>query len=488
MHSLKCEYNTAPHIGSKADLQNHSQPCININSSYYGDDVKFEIIGTLVRETLLKGQEIKRYISNSAYEFSRSACDLETANNRKDPEKSFKNQANETFYVDKSVSEKMFFDNETYIKSSTPVDMSMPNDTYTINSNTQTPPQQYCLRWNNFHTNLTRTFSELFVTQSFVDVTLTCSKSKSLKAHKLVLSASSPYFYELFLKNNCEHVLIIINDVEFNELTKIIEFMYKGEINIVQEEIEPLLKVAQLLKVRGLADLGHDDRCFDSRQKNIENLKEFNTKKFLGAISQSDEITCRWLKSNDLLEHLKIKDSVAISDNESDSDQTEELIRKKKFLIENQLDGNSLGKRRSDYSEISIESNIPIKQRKRNYDLNFDKMNVIEMPDKFVETNSEKMCGKLGLDSDLFVNDKFLNCVNPPPTIRALLNSSPSAIMDGSIATLSESAKFEAEKIVGASIGNDSIVEKLDDLEIKPGIAEMIREEERVSLFKIIQY
>lgn len=57
--------------------------------------------------------------------------------------------------------------------------------------------QQFCLRWNNFQTNFTSQFKALRLEEDFVDVTLAC-EGKRIKAHKLVLSACSPYFKELF--------------------------------------------------------------------------------------------------------------------------------------------------------------------------------------------------------------------------------------------------------------------------------------------------
>jgi hypothetical protein len=57
--------------------------------------------------------------------------------------------------------------------------------------------QQFCLRWNNFQANITSQFEALRDEEDFVDVTLACDGQR-LKAHKVVLSACSPYFKELF--------------------------------------------------------------------------------------------------------------------------------------------------------------------------------------------------------------------------------------------------------------------------------------------------
>lgn len=127
----------------------------------------------------------------------------------------------------------------------------------TSSSQSHDNPQQFCLRWNNYQTNLTSVFDKLLQSESFVDVTLTCD-GQSIKAHKIVLSACSPYFQGLFLDNPCQHPIIIMSDIKWPLLKAVVEFMYKGEINISQDEIGPLLRVAELLKIRGLADVTND--------------------------------------------------------------------------------------------------------------------------------------------------------------------------------------------------------------------------------------
>lgn len=118
-------------------------------------------------------------------------------------------------------------------------------------------PQQFCLRWNNYKNNLTSSFDQLLQTQSFVDVTLACD-GQSLKAHKVVLSACSPYFEQLLMENPCQHPIIIIRDVQFGDLRAAVDFMYRGEINVAQDRIASLLKVADTLRIRGLTDVSNE--------------------------------------------------------------------------------------------------------------------------------------------------------------------------------------------------------------------------------------
>ncbi|KAL7306773.1 hypothetical protein TKK_0001135 [Trichogramma kaykai] len=129
-------------------------------------------------------------------------------------------------------------------------------------------PQQFCLRWNNYQTNLTNVFDQLLQSESFVDVTLACD-GNSVKAHKMVLSACSPYFQTLFCDNPCQHPIVIMKDIKWPELKAAVEFMYKGEINVSQEQIGPLLKVAETLKIRGLADVGSEHELAKSAEDQL---------------------------------------------------------------------------------------------------------------------------------------------------------------------------------------------------------------------------
>ncbi|CAG4942654.1 unnamed protein product [Colias eurytheme] len=133
----------------------------------------------------------------------------------------------------------------------------MPAEEEPVAMDTRDPPgspQQFCLRWNNYQSNLTSCFDQLFQTETLVDVTLACDGRK-LKAHKVVLSACSPYFQSLFMDNPSEHPIVILRDIMYSDLKAVVEFMYRGEINVSQAQITGLLKVAETLKVRGLTDV-----------------------------------------------------------------------------------------------------------------------------------------------------------------------------------------------------------------------------------------
>lgn len=110
-------------------------------------------------------------------------------------------------------------------------------------------PQQYCLRWNNHSSNFVTVFEQLLNLEAFTDVTVSGSDGPSVKCHKMVLAACSAYFQELFMKNPCEHPIIILSNVKYIELKAILNYMYRGEVNVDHSDLDELLKVARFLKV-----------------------------------------------------------------------------------------------------------------------------------------------------------------------------------------------------------------------------------------------
>jgi Cys2His2 zinc finger developmental/cell cycle regulator len=115
-------------------------------------------------------------------------------------------------------------------------------------------PQQYCLRWNNHQHNLLSVFEDLLNHEAFVDVTIACD-GLNLKAHKMVLSACSPYFQSMFYNTPDKHPVVFLKDVRYDEMKALLEFMYRGEVSVDQENLSSLLKVAEGLKIKGLADV-----------------------------------------------------------------------------------------------------------------------------------------------------------------------------------------------------------------------------------------
>ncbi|XP_029161822.1 longitudinals lacking protein, isoforms A/B/D/L isoform X3 [Nylanderia fulva] len=113
--------------------------------------------------------------------------------------------------------------------------------------------QQFCLRWNNHQSTLIQNFDTLLESGTLVDCTL-AAEGKTLKAHKVVLSACSPYFECLLSEHYDKHPVFILKDVKFKELKAMMDYMYRGEVNISQDQLAALLKAAESLQIKGLSE------------------------------------------------------------------------------------------------------------------------------------------------------------------------------------------------------------------------------------------
>eukprot|EP00092_Neocalanus_flemingeri_P011394 GFUD01012277.1.p1 GENE.GFUD01012277.1~~GFUD01012277.1.p1 ORF type:complete len:357 (-),score=89.00 GFUD01012277.1:331-1401(-) len=111
--------------------------------------------------------------------------------------------------------------------------------------------EKFCLSWNDFESNISLSFRELREEKDFFDVTLSCG-DEQIQAHKLILSACSPFFRSVLKKNVHQHPLLYLKGVKFCDLQAVLNFMYHGEVNVAQEELNSFLAVAEDLKVKGL--------------------------------------------------------------------------------------------------------------------------------------------------------------------------------------------------------------------------------------------
>ncbi|CAO1345381.1 unnamed protein product [Diamesa serratosioi] len=273
---------------------------------------------------------------------------------------------------------------------------------------------QFCLKWNNYQTNLTCVFDQLLQSESFVDVTLACDGNQ-IKAHKIVLSACSPYFQSLFFENPCQHPIVVMRDVKWPELKSVVEFMYKGEINVSQDQIAPLIKIAEMLQIRGLAEVNNDiqESIISGKlgQSIISKVDDSNVS--INCLDIEEQITQQQQKANqNKINHHHMKSKPRITPRDWTS-----LVASDKSLMERK-------RRRGSYEENSVES-------------------LCEVTTESIEKEGQ------------------LSHINSPTSSRPPTSNS------------GENMAFQHINL-----------NHQNEIEIKPGIAEMIREEERAKLLE----
>lgn len=313
-------------------------------------------------------------------------------------------------------------------------------------------PQLFCLRWNNYQTNLTCSFDQLLQSELLVDVTLACADGQFMKAHRMVLSACSPYFQTLFSDNPCKHPIVILKDIGWNELKAVVEFMYKGEINVCQEQIEPLLKVAESLKIRGLADVssGQDfARAAAASSAAAAAAAERNNR---SPTASSDTSAAPIRASPSRGAGCAVGASAGASGGPS---------RKRRRTSADRMNGGA------DDSAAAAAFNAALNSPSRPFEL----ISSSPMPATVnVSSASSAQSGAQGHNHSQQPHQQ--SHANRPPSQSSAAPQSPPNMPSLPIPPPPHSAT------PNAMASTSSVA---DDMEIKPGIAEMIREEERVS-------
>jgi len=121
------------------------------------------------------------------------------------------------------------------------------------------PGEKFCLRWNDFEKNISTSFSELRDDKDFFDVTLACDDNQ-IQAHKVILSACSSFFRSVLKKNPHQHPLLYLKGVRYEDIISVLNFMYHGEVNVAQEDLNSFLSVAEDLQVKGLTQNNQKDQ------------------------------------------------------------------------------------------------------------------------------------------------------------------------------------------------------------------------------------
>ena len=112
--------------------------------------------------------------------------------------------------------------------------------------------ENLCVKWQDFQYNTAITFRSLRDNPDFADVTLVSEDNKKIKAHRVILASSSPIIKSMFDEINHSHPLVYMRGIKFKELSYIVDFIYHGETNIGQDDLQGFMGLAQEFKVKGL--------------------------------------------------------------------------------------------------------------------------------------------------------------------------------------------------------------------------------------------
>ena len=114
--------------------------------------------------------------------------------------------------------------------------------------------EKFCLKWNDFQSTVSHSFGKLRQEKEFFDVTLVSEDEKHIQAHKLVLSSSSNFFKNILKQVSHSNPLIYLSGITAKDLECIVDYIYHGEVQLYQEDLDSFLEHAKKLKIEGLIE------------------------------------------------------------------------------------------------------------------------------------------------------------------------------------------------------------------------------------------
>jgi len=114
-------------------------------------------------------------------------------------------------------------------------------------------PDLFRLSLKQFESNIKSNLKQLQVEKDFCDVTLAC-EDQQIEAHKVILAGGSLIFKNLLKQHPHPHPLIFLRGTKFSDLSRMLDFMYQGQIRIDQNQLNDFLSVAQEFRIIGLTE------------------------------------------------------------------------------------------------------------------------------------------------------------------------------------------------------------------------------------------
>ena len=98
-------------------------------------------------------------------------------------------------------------------------------------------------------------------------MTLACEDGQQVEAHKVILAASSPVFGNILRRNKHIHPLIYMRGLKSDDLSAIIDFLYRGETRVHQDSLDSFLAIAHDLQLKGLVGNAADAEIAEMTSK-----------------------------------------------------------------------------------------------------------------------------------------------------------------------------------------------------------------------------
>ena len=141
------------------------------------------------------------------------------------------------------------------------------------------------------------------------DVILMSSDKTQFKAHRLFLSASSPFFHDILQSEDCESdIVIFLNDVGHEELEAILELIYLGATIIRNDQHDSIFHIAKSLKIHNITNIAAFQSSYvkDEMVPDIKEEEKDLSEKLYSSYEKDENITAEDKAADELsLFHYK---------------------------------------------------------------------------------------------------------------------------------------------------------------------------------------
>ena len=178
--------------------------------------------------------------------------------------------------------------------------------------------ETFCFKWYDFHNSFNLGFKDIRMEHDLFDVTLVSDDNQEIEAHKLILSACSSFFKNILKIRKHQHPLIYIKGTDSHELSAVLDFMYHGEVNIEQKNLDKFLAAASDLQIKGLTreTVGEQmSSLYNNSQKSVLQSESHSSSKLLQSSNSSpnDALQLQSHSSSNLLQSSNIQSYEEIS-------------------------------------------------------------------------------------------------------------------------------------------------------------------------------
>jgi len=271
--------------------------------------------------------------------------------------------------------------------------------------------EKFCLKWNEFETNIRNSFRKIREEQNNFDVTLACDDGHQIEAHKVVLFAGSQFFSNILMNTKHPHPFIYLKGVKPTELDYIVDFLYNGETYIAQDELNMFLETAQELEIKGIQSDNYDQGSSNQNMTKVSNVEpDIREVEFKQENIDSFEKLDTFETSEVALVHTEDKNCVPNTNHELNQ-QIEEMIEKSDGLWQCKLCSKSANKKQ--YIKKHAETHIGNSQTCHVCNKTLATRNSLQV--HIANVHSElsftcNICEKSGMTKNSYINHKRKPC------------------------------------------------------------------------------